>query len=94
MLVDSTQQHIMITGDNLLFLSEPVKINNMETWLTKEQEDKKILVMRLGNLNNNPKINIIDVTVKTAFGQESQIVEVNYYAPTMFESRCNVQVGV
>ncbi|CAK9881404.1 unnamed protein product [Sphagnum jensenii] len=75
MFVDSTQQHIMITGDNLLFLSEPVKINNMETWLTKEQEDKKILVMRLGSLNNNPKINIIDVTVKTAFGQESQIVE-------------------
>jgi hypothetical protein len=38
----------MITGDNLLFLREPVKINNMETWLTKEQEDKKIVVMRRG----------------------------------------------
>ncbi len=94
MLVDSTQQHIMITGDNLLFLSELVKINNMETWLTKEQEDKKILVMRRGSLNNSPKINISNVTVKTAFGQESQIVEVTYYAPTMFESRGNVQVGV
>jgi hypothetical protein len=94
MLVDSTQQHIMITGDNLLFLSEPVKINNMETWLTKEQEDKKIVVMRLGTRNNNPKIKIINVTVKTAFGQESHIVEVTYYAPTMFESRCNFQVGV
>jgi hypothetical protein len=45
MLVDSTQQQIMITGDNLLFLSEPVKINDKETWLTKEQEDKKIVVM-------------------------------------------------
>jgi hypothetical protein len=94
MLVDSTQQHIIITGDNLLFLSEPVKINNKETWLTKEQEDKKIVVMRLGSLNNNPKIKITNVTIETAFGQKSQNVEVTYYASTMFESRCNVQVGV
>jgi hypothetical protein len=84
----------MITGDNLLFLSEPVKINNKESWLTKEQEDKKIVVMRLGSLNNNPKIKITNVIVKTTFGQKSQNVEVTYYASIMFESRRNVHVGV
>jgi hypothetical protein len=73
-MVDSTQPYIKITGENLLFLLEPIKINNMEIWLTTKQEDNEIVVLRPSSLNKNSKIDISFVTVKTAFGQGSKIV--------------------
>ncbi|CAK9237460.1 unnamed protein product [Sphagnum troendelagicum] len=73
-MVDSTRPYIKITGENLLFLIEPIKINDMEIWLTTKQEDNEIVVLRPGGLNENSKINISFLTVKTAFGQGSKIV--------------------
>jgi len=73
-MADSTQPYIKITGENLLFLREPIKINDMEIWLTTKQEDNEIVVLRPNGLNENSKINISFLTVKTAFGQESKIV--------------------
>ncbi|CAM6037072.1 unnamed protein product [Sphagnum compactum] len=73
-MVDSTQPYITITGENLLFLIEPIKINDMETWVTTKQEDNEIVVLRPSSLNENSKIDISFLTVKTAFGQGSKIV--------------------
>ncbi len=73
-MVDSTGPYIKITGENLLFLLEPIKINDMEIWLTPKQEDNEIVVLRPSGLNENSKIDISFVTVKTAFGQGSKIV--------------------
>jgi hypothetical protein len=61
---------ITITGDNLLFLREPVKINEME-WETIVQENQKIIA--LGPRSSN----ISKVVVNTAFGKCSKtIIEV------------------
>jgi hypothetical protein len=73
-MADSTRPYIKITGENLLFLREPIKINDMEIWLTTTQEDNEILLLRPSDPNNNSKINISFLTVKTAFGQGSKIV--------------------
>jgi hypothetical protein len=73
-MVDSTRPYIKITGENLLFLLEPIKINDMEIWLTTKQEDNEIVVLRPSGLNENSKIDISFVTIKTAFGQGSKIV--------------------
>jgi hypothetical protein len=73
-MADSSRPYIKITGENLLFLIEPIKINNMETWLTTKQEDKEIVVCRPSGLNDNSEIPISSVTVKTAFGQGSKYV--------------------
>ncbi len=73
-MVDTTQPYIKITGQNLLFLIEPIKINDMEIWLTTKQEDNEIVVLRPNGLNDNSEIDISFVTVKTAFGQGSNIV--------------------
>jgi hypothetical protein len=73
-MVDSTRPYIKITGENLLFLIEPIKINNMEIWLTTKQEDNEIVVLRPSGLNDNSEIDISSVTVKTAFGEGSKIV--------------------
>jgi hypothetical protein len=71
-MVDSTQPSIEITGENLLFLTEPIKINDMEIWLTTKQKDNEIVVLRPSD--ENSEIDISFVTVKTAFGQGSKIV--------------------
>ncbi|CAM6060105.1 unnamed protein product [Sphagnum tenellum] len=73
-MVDSTRPYIKITGQNLLFLIEPIKINDMEIWLTRKQEDNEIVVLRPSRPNDNSEIDISFVTVKTAFGQGSNIV--------------------
>jgi hypothetical protein len=73
-MVDSTRPYITITGENLLFLIEPIKINDMEIWLTRKQEDNEIVVLRPSGLNDNSEIAISSVTVKTAFGQGSKYV--------------------
>jgi hypothetical protein len=73
-MVNSTRPYIKITGENLLFLIEPIKINDMEIWLTGKQEDNEIHVLRPSGLNENSEINISSVTVKTAFGQGSKYV--------------------
>jgi hypothetical protein len=73
-MADSTRPYIKITGENLLFLIEPIKINNMEIWLPTKQEDNEIVVLGPSNLNKNSKIDIPFLTVKTAFGQGSIIV--------------------
>jgi hypothetical protein len=73
-MVDSTRPYITITGENLLFLIEPIKIKDMEIWWTIKQEDNEIVVLRPSGLNNNSEIDISYVTVKTAFGQKSKIV--------------------
>jgi hypothetical protein len=73
-MVDSTRPYIKITGQNLLFLIEPIKINDMEIWLTTKQEDNEIVVLRPSGLNDNSEIDISSVTVKTAFGEGSKIV--------------------
>jgi len=73
-MVDSTRPYITITGENLLFLIEPIKINDMEIWLPTKQEDNEIVVLRPSNLNENSKIDISFLTLKTAFGQGSKIV--------------------
>ncbi len=71
-VANSTQPYIKITGKNLLFLIEPIKINNEEIWLTTKQEDNEIVVCRPSN--DNSEIDISSVTVKTAFGQGTNIV--------------------
>ncbi len=73
-MVDSTRPYITIAGENLLFLIQPIKINDMEIWLTTKQEDSEIVVCRPSGLNDNSEIDISFVTVKTAFGQGSNIV--------------------
>jgi tRNA nucleotidyltransferase (CCA-adding enzyme) len=72
--VDSTRPYITITGENLLFLIEPIKIIDMEIWLTTKQEDNEIVVVRPSDLKENSKIDISFLTVKTAFRQGSKIV--------------------
>jgi hypothetical protein len=73
-MANPTRPYIKITGENLLFLIEPVKINDMEIWSTSEQKDNEIVVLRPSSLNDNSEIDISFVTVKTAFGQGSKIV--------------------
>jgi hypothetical protein len=73
-MFDSTRPYIKITGENLLFLLEPIKFNDMEIWLTTKQEDNEIVVLRPSGLNKNSKIDNSFVTVKTAFGQVSKMV--------------------
>jgi hypothetical protein len=74
-LADSIQPFITITGDNLLFLSEPVKINEME-WVTIVQEDQKIIALKPSSSNISTET-IPFVVVNTAFGKCSKtIIEV------------------
>ncbi|CAM6066599.1 unnamed protein product [Sphagnum tenellum] len=72
---DSTDLFITITGDNLLFLREPVKINEMK-WEMTVQEDQKIIALEpsSSNISTEP---IPFVVVNTAFGKCSKhIMEV------------------
>ncbi|CAM6013761.1 unnamed protein product [Sphagnum balticum] len=67
---DSIQPFITITGDNLLFLREPVKINEME-WETIVQEDQKIIALEPSS-SNIPTETSPSVVVNTAFGKCSK----------------------
>jgi len=69
---DSTHPFITITGDNLLFLREPVKINEME-WETILQEDQKIIALEPRSSNISTET-IPFVVVNTAFGKCSKII--------------------
>jgi hypothetical protein len=62
---------IIITGDNLLFLREPVKINEMK-WETSVQEDQKIIALDPSSSNISTKTNTVNVN--TAFGKCSKII--------------------
>jgi hypothetical protein len=66
------QSFITITGDNLLFLREPVKINKME-WETIVQEDQKIIAMAPSSSSISTET-IPSVVVNTAFGKCSKII--------------------
>jgi hypothetical protein len=69
---DSIQPFITITGDNLLFLREPVKINEME-WETIVQEDQKIIALEPSSSNISTETSP-SVVVNTAFGECSNII--------------------
>jgi hypothetical protein len=72
---DSTQPFkTTITGDNLLFLRDPVKINEME-WKTTVQEDQKIIAMAPSSSSISTET-IPSVLVNTAFGKCSKTIEV------------------
>ncbi len=61
---------ITITGDNLLFLREPVKINEMK-WETIVQEDQKIIALDPRSSNISTETTVV---VNTAFGKCSKII--------------------
>lgn len=63
---------ITITGDNLLFLREPVKINEMK-WELTVQEDQKIIAMDPSSSNISTETSP-SVVVNTAFGKCSKII--------------------
>ncbi|KAH9547694.1 hypothetical protein CY35_11G048800 [Sphagnum magellanicum] len=70
---DSTQPfRITITGDNLLFLSEPLKINEMK-WETAVQEDQRIIALGPSSSSISTET-IPSVVVNTAFGKCSKII--------------------
>jgi hypothetical protein len=69
---DSIHPFITITGDNLLFLREPVKINKMK-WETIVQEDQKIIALEPSSSNISTET-IPFVVVNTAFGKCSKII--------------------
>jgi hypothetical protein len=68
----SIQPFITITGDNLLFLREPVKMNEME-WETIVQEDQKIIALEPSSSNILTET-ISFVVVNMAFGKCSKII--------------------
>jgi len=86
---DSTQPAmITITGDNLLFLREPVKINEME-WETTVQEDQKIIALGPSSSSISTDT-ILFVVVNTAFGKYSNIImEVNLVCPFLHQLHLN-----
>jgi len=70
---DSTRPfRITITGDNLLFLREPVKINKMK-WETTAQEDQRIIALGPSSSNISTETTP-SVVVNTAFGKCSKII--------------------
>ncbi|CAM6013759.1 unnamed protein product [Sphagnum balticum] len=69
---DFIQPFITITGDNLLFLREPVKINGMK-WEMIVQEDQKIIALDPSSSNISTETSP-SVIVNTAFGKCSKII--------------------
>jgi pimeloyl-ACP methyl ester carboxylesterase len=86
---DSTQPFkTTITGDNLLFLRDPVKINEME-WKTTVQEDQKIIAMAPSSSSISTET-IPSVLVNTAFGKCSKTIEAFLGLPGGATNYCNL----
>lgn len=86
--LDSRRSYIYIEGNNLLFLLEPVKLNELDPWESKMQTDTTLHIFGPSQTDDDPETPVSMIVLKTAFGGTSHLIK-----PEKVSTACSYLTG-